>query len=101
MFCLFQNFTHPRVDRMAASVDPKKIQNVISVPVVSTDSLSPEAKLMREAKTMEAQAEIDTKFDPIVERFSNESGQISRPLIGLAVFMGILAIHVIRLNGRF
>jgi hypothetical protein len=86
---------------MASSVDPKKIQNVISVPVVSTDSLSPEAKLMRSAKQMEAQAEIDTKYDPIVERFSTDSGQISRPLVGLTLFMGILAIHVLRLNGRF
>jgi hypothetical protein len=83
---------------MSATVDPKKIQNIISAPVVSTDSLSPEANLMRSAKLVEAQAAVDTQFDPVVERFCDGtgSGQVSKPLVGLTILLGIIAIHTFR-----
>jgi hypothetical protein len=81
---------------MSGTVDPKKVQNVISVPVVSTDSLSPEAKLMRSAKEVEAQAAVDTQFDPIVERFCGGTTNVSKSLISLAIVLGIVAIHAFK-----
>jgi hypothetical protein len=53
---------------------------------------------MRSAKQVEAQAEVDTQFDPVVERFysGSGSGQVSKPLVGLAILLGIIGIHTFR-----
>jgi hypothetical protein len=69
----------------------KKIDSIVYAPVVSSDSNSAEAILMREAKALEAQAAIDTKYDAKVERFSNPE-PISLPLVTLAVSLSLFAV---------
>jgi hypothetical protein len=70
----------------------KKIDSIIYPPVVSNDSQSPEAKLMREAKAIESQAAVDTKYDAIMERFEANQQPISRPLVGFAVALSLFAL---------
>ena len=72
----------------------KKIDSIVYAPVVSTDSNSAEAILMREAKALEAQAATDTKYDAIVERFSKHQ-PISLPLVTFAVSLSFFAIAVL------
>jgi hypothetical protein len=72
----------------------KKIDSVVYAPVVSSDSNSAEAILMREAKTLEAQAATDTKYDAKVERFTVNQ-PISLPLVTFAVSLSFFAIAVL------
>lgn len=64
----------------------EKVENSLP-PIVSTDSVSPEAKLMRSAKELEEQSNTDTKYDAVVERFQqNQQNQSStKPLLGVGV----------------
>ncbi len=75
------------------SIDPSKIQSLTYAPVVSTDATSPEAQLMREAKKIEVQSQVDTKFDSVVERFVVQQ-PISLPLVHVAVALGLFAVAV-------
>lgn len=70
----------------------KKIDKIVFPPIVSNDSESPEAKLMREAKALESQAEADTKYDAIMERFQGSQQPISQPLVGFAVALSLFAL---------
>jgi hypothetical protein len=88
---------------MSSQQAPKKVQDVQPAPVVSTDSTSPEAILARNAKSVQLQADSDSVFDTVLERFSAsesdsdseseaESGP-TRPLlaVGLTLFgLGIM-----------
>lgn len=71
----------------------KKIESIVYAPVVSSDSNSAEAILMREAKELESQAVADTKYDAVMERFTNPQ-PISLPLITFAVSLSFFAIGV-------
>jgi hypothetical protein len=75
------------------SIDPSKVQSLSYVPVVSPDSGSLEAQLMREAKKVEVQSQIDTKYDPIVERFVIQQ-PISLPLINVTLALGLFALTI-------
>jgi hypothetical protein len=71
----------------------KKVQDVVSAPVVSDDSNSQESLLARQAKTIQVQAAADSVYDTIVERFSDSQRsdifpRIS-PILFLASFIGI------------
>jgi hypothetical protein len=72
----------------------KKVDSIVYAPVVSSDSNSEEAILMRQAKALEAQAAVDTKYDAIVERFINPQ-PISLPLVTFAVSLSFFAIAVL------
>jgi hypothetical protein len=77
-------------------MDPSKIQGIITAPVTSQDATSPEAILAREAKKIQAQAEVDTKYDPLVERYRNfEQPTVSVPLVCAAVALGLLGLAVL------
>lgn len=65
----------------------EKVEKIVYSPIVSTDSISPEAKLMRAAKELEVQSDVDTKYDAIVERFEQRS---TKPLLGVAVALFLL-----------
>jgi hypothetical protein len=71
----------------------KKIDSIVYAPVVSSDSNSTEAILMREAKALESQAAVDTKYDAVVERFIVPE-PISLPLVTFAVSLSFFAIAV-------
>ena len=47
---------------------PVLVQKVVLAPVVSADSNSPEAKMARDAKRLEAQTSTDAKFDTVLDR---------------------------------
>lgn len=55
---------------MSSQQTPKKVQDVQPAPVVSTDPTSPEAILARNAKSVQLQADSDSVFDTVLERFS-------------------------------
>jgi hypothetical protein len=74
--------------------DPSKVDSIIYSPVVSTDSNSQEAKLMRDAKKTEAQSQVDTKYDGEVAPFMNYSEPISVPLLGVAVALSLLTLSI-------
>jgi hypothetical protein len=81
---------------MSAAKKSNNVEKIIYAPVVSADSSSPEAILMRDAKELEAQAAIDTKYDAVVERFEVENTPISKSLLGLTILLGIVALYVRR-----
>jgi hypothetical protein len=80
---------------MSSQQDASKVEAIIYSPVVSADSTSPEAQLMRDAKKTQAQADVDTKFDAEVERFFVRSEPISMPLVGTAVALSLFALSII------
>lgn len=75
------------------SVDPAKIQSLVYAPVVSPDTTSAETQLMREARKVELQTQIDTKFDAVVERFVVQQ-PISIPLLGTSVALTLFALAI-------
>ena len=75
------------------AIDPIKIQTLAYAPVVGSDATSPEAQLMREAKKVELQTQIDTKFDSVVERFVVQQ-PISVPLLGTTVALSLFALAI-------
>ncbi len=79
--------------------DPSKVDSITYSPVVSSDSNSQEAQLMRDAKKTEAQAQVDTKYDGKVSPFMNYSEPISVPLLGVAVALSLLSLSII-LTGK-
>jgi hypothetical protein len=77
-------------------MDPSKVQGIVSAPVTSQDVTSPESILAREAKKIQVQAEVDTKFDPLVERYMNfEQPTVSIPLISAVFALGLLGAAVL------
>lgn len=72
----------------------KKVSQVVTIPVVSTDASSPEAQLMRDAKIAQVQTETDTKFDDTVERFQCRQQGFSVPLLGVTVALSLLGLSV-------
>ncbi len=80
------------------SIDPSKVQMLAQVPVVSTDATSPEMQLMRDAKRVELQTQIDTRFDSVVERFVVQQ-PISLPLVSTAVALSLFALAIF-ITGR-
>lgn len=77
-----------------------RIDSVVTAPVVSIDSTSSEAKLARNARALEAQAEVDTLYDTKIERFYSEPAPISIPLVGVAVALGLWGLVCILLPKR-
>jgi hypothetical protein len=75
--------------------EAKKVEAVVASPVVSEDSNSQEQKMMRDAKLTQIQTETDTKYDAVLERFYVQPTPISRPLVGVAVALGLLGLSVI------
>jgi len=59
---------------MSTQQVPKKVQDVQPAPVVSIDPTSPESILARNAKTVQLQADSDSTFDTVLERFSDSEG---------------------------
>jgi hypothetical protein len=80
------------------SIDPSKVQMLAQVPVVSTDATSLEMQLMRDAKRVELQTQIDTRFDSVVERFVVQQ-PISLPLVSTAVALSLFALAIF-ITGR-
>jgi hypothetical protein len=66
-------FTH-YTNRMSSQQVPKKVQDVQPAPVVGPDPTAPEAILARNAKTVQLQADSDSTFDTVLERFSDSEG---------------------------
>jgi hypothetical protein len=78
---------------MSSQEAPKKVQDVHPAPVVSSDPTSQEAILARNAKTVQLQADSDSTFDTVLERFSDSSSRDGMPLfaVGLTLFsLGLL-----------
>ena len=73
-----------------SSISAEKVETIISAPVVNTDSLSPEANLARSAKRLQVQAEIDSKFDTVIERFYCGPEPINTPLLVSFLTVGLL-----------
>jgi hypothetical protein len=82
-----------------SSIDPSKIYGIVNAPVTSQDATSPEAILAREARKIQVQAEVDTQYDPIVERYRNfeqpSNLTLSIPLMGVAVALSLLGLSVL------
>ena len=73
-----------------------QIQEVVAAPVVSADANSPEAKLARAVKATQAQAEVDSKFDTVIERFGgacacsgSSSTPVNKPLLFGVIIVGL------------
>jgi hypothetical protein len=64
-----------------SNIAANKVETIISAPVVSTDSSSPEAILARDAKRLQVQAEVDSKFDTVLENFYCGPEPINTPLL--------------------
>ena len=70
----------------------KPIAGLAFSPVVSHDSNSPEAKMARDAKMLEVQSSMDSKFDTKLERFVGSQTSI---LSGLTVALSLLLVSLI------
>jgi hypothetical protein len=64
----------------------KPISMMAAAPVVSDDPTSPEAKLAREAKQIQVQTDVDSKFDTVIERFEGGPPS-SQPLVAVGVVL--------------
>ena len=73
-----------------SNIPVNKVETIISAPVVNTDSLSPEANLARNAKRLQVQAEVDSKFDTVLENFYCGSEPINTPLLISFLTVGLL-----------
>jgi hypothetical protein len=69
------------------------IVRLVKAPTVSDDNTSPEAKLATESTRIQSQADNDTKFDTVIERF-NSREEISLPLIGTGLAIFLLGVSV-------
>ena len=69
----------------------KPIAALVSAPVVSHDSNSPEAKMARDAKKLEVQSSTDSVFDTKLERFRGSQTTI---LSGLTVALSLLLVSL-------
>jgi hypothetical protein len=72
-----------------------QIQEVVAAPVVSADANSPEAKLARAVKATQAQAEADSKFDTVIERFGGAcacSGSSSAAVVNKPLLFGVIIV---------
>lgn len=73
----------------------KRVQDVQPAPVVSTDPTSEESILARNAKTIQLQAASDSKFDTVLERFSNSENYYEQtlfPFFSLSVAFFLLCV---------
>lgn len=70
----------------------KPIAARVFSPVVSHDSNSPEAKMARDAKMLEAQSHTDSAFDTKLERFT---GSQTTALGGLTVALSLLLLSLV------
>jgi hypothetical protein len=94
------------------SLDPKKGKDIIKVveaPVVNEDPNSQEALLARSAKAIQVQSEADSKYDTVLERFSDfmdvdtpildsihiEISKVSIPLLSVSVVLGLFGLSCI------
>jgi len=94
------------------SSEPKKGNDVIKIveaPIVSNDSNSQEAVLARSAKAIQVQSEVDSKYDTVLERFSDfmdvdtpildsihiEISKVSIPLLSVSVVLGLFGLSCI------
>jgi len=66
---------------------------IVKAPTVSADNDSPEAKLAIESKRIQSQADQDSTFDTVIERFES-SEEISLPLIGTGLAIFLLGVSV-------
>jgi len=70
----------------------KPIAALVVAPVVGNDSNSPEAKMARDAKLLEAQSSTDSAFDTKLERFIGSQTSI---LSGLTVALSLLLVSLV------
>jgi hypothetical protein len=70
----------------------KPISALVAAPVVSSDSNSPEAKMARDAKMLEAQSQNDGAFDTKLERFVGSQTTI---LSGLTLALSLLLLSLV------
>jgi len=75
------------------------VQDIVTAPVVGDDPNSAEAKLARQAKTIQAQAATDSAYDTVIERFSDSTSHtelrispVSIVLLVLCVGFGYMAV---------
>jgi hypothetical protein len=74
----------------------KPIQELVVAPVVSSDASSPEAIMARDAKKLQVQANTDSTFDTILERFCGGTTQ-TLTLSSLALILSLfVAAHLTR-----
>lgn len=86
-----------------------QIQEVVAAPVVAVDATSPEAKLARAAKATQVQAEADSKFDTVIERFArcacatatpSSSAGVNTPLLLTALVVGLFLASTVLYKRR-
>ncbi len=75
-----------------STIAAEKVEMIVNAPVVSTDSTSPEAILARNAKRLQVQTDVDSKFDTVLERFRDQSPAIDSSLLFSVVVVGILFV---------
>jgi hypothetical protein len=83
-----------------SDISPEKVETIISAPVVSTDSLSPEAILARNAKRLQVQAEVDSKYDTVLENFYCGPEPINKPLLISFLTVGLLFAGATLFGGK-
>jgi hypothetical protein len=66
---------------------------LVKAPTVSEDRASPESKLATESTRLQSQADQDSKFDTVIERF-NSREEISLPLVGTGLAILLLGVSV-------
>jgi hypothetical protein len=69
----------------------KPISALVLAPIVSNNSNSPEAKMARDAKMLEAQSSTDSAFDTKLERFVGSQTTI---LSGLTLALSLLLVSL-------
>ncbi len=71
--------------------DAEKVKMLVSSPVVGSDPTSEESMLARKAKEVESQANVDSSYDLVVERFTCQQQPISIPLTATFVALALFA----------
>jgi hypothetical protein len=67
----------------------KPVDAIVAAPVVSEDPNSPEQKMAKDAKAIQAQLENDSKFDTKLERFCGSPSP--QPLLAVGVVLALFA----------
>ena len=71
----------------------KPVDAVVAAPVVSEDPNSPEQKMAKDAKAVQAQTENDSKFDTKLERFYGGSPS-PQPLLAVGVVIALFGLSL-------
>jgi hypothetical protein len=68
---------------------PFPVEKVILSPVVSINPNSKESQLMSKMAELEAQSQVDSKFDTVLERFENNNKPLLTFAVAVLAYIGV------------